>query len=166
MDHFWNSYFNEFFHHFFRAEFQKLYNRIIFAKRLPHEKHLARIKNADLFLDTIPYNAHTTASDALWGEVPVLTLSGKSFASRVGSSILTAVGLTELIAPNIKKYESIALNLAKSPNKLSSLKQKLRKNFSTKPLFNTKLYTKNLENKYEKIWKDHQKKLSSDANIS
>ena len=132
-------------------------DRIIFAKRLPHEKHLARIKNADLFLDTIPYNAHTTASDALWVEVPVLTLSGKSFASRVGSSILTAAGLTELIAPNIKKYESIALNLAKSPNKLSSLKQKLRKNFSTKPLFNTKLYTKNLENKYEKIWKQHKK---------
>ena len=132
-------------------------DRIIFAKRLPHEKHLARIKNADLFLDTIPYNAHTTASDALWVEGPVLTLSGKSFASRVGSSILTTIGLTELIASSIKEYESIALNLAKSPNKLSSIKQKLRKNIATKPLFDTKLYTKNLEEAYEKIWKQHKK---------
>ena len=133
-------------------------NRIIFAKRLPHEQHLARLKNADLFLDTVPYNAHTTASDALWAEVPVLTLLGKSFSSRVGASILTAIGLTEFIALNIKEYEFIALNLANSPNKLSSLKQKLRKNLLTKPLFNTKLYTKNLEKAYEKNWKQHQKK--------
>ena len=138
-------------------------NRIIFAKRLPHEQHLSRLKNADLFLDTIPYNAHTTASDALWAEVPILTLPGKSFGSRVGSSILTAIGLTELIAPSIKEYESIALNLAKSPDKLSSLKQKLRKNIVAKPLFNTKLYTKNLEKAYEKIWKQHKKNITDDT---
>ena len=131
--------------------------RIIFAKKLPHNQHLARIHNADLFLDTTPYNAHTTASDALWAGIPVLTIIGKSFAARVGASILAAIGLQELITSNLKDYERMSLEIANHPKKLQSLKEKIKKNKMIKPLFNTSLYTNNLEKAYEEIWKHYKK---------
>ena len=131
--------------------------RIIFAKKLPHNRHLARIHNADLFLDTTPYNAHTTASDALWAGIPVLTIIGRSFAARVGASILNAISLPELITSSFKEYEKTAIKIANSPKKLNSLKEKIKKNKLDKPLFNTGLYTNNLEKAYEEIWKDYKK---------
>ena len=131
--------------------------RIIFADKLPHHQHLARIKNADLILDTFPYNAHTTASDALWSCVPFISLRGESFASRVGSSILTSIKMTELITTNLKDYEMLALKVAKSPKKLKYLKKKVRKNIKKTPLFNTALYTINLEKAYKKILKQDVK---------
>ena len=124
-------------------------NRLIFAKRMPHSDHLARYRLADLFLDTFPYGAHTTASDALWAGVPVLTRSGQSFASRVASSLLHAVGLPELITHNAKEYESMAIELANDPDRLKSLKTKLAQNRTTHPLFNTALFTKHIESAYQ-----------------
>ena len=116
--------------------------RIIFAKRLILQEHLARHKVANLFLDTFPYGAHTTCSDALWAGLPVLTRIGQSFASRVSASLLNAIDLPELIANTEKEYENLAIELAINPNKLKKIKDKLKKNRLTKPLFDVKLYTK------------------------
>ena len=124
-------------------------NRIVFADRLPQDEHLARHKLADLFIDTFNYNAHTTASDALWAGLPVVTKLGKGFSARVAGSLLNAIGLTELITVNKEHYESLILDLAKNPNKLIKIKEKLNKNRLLEPLFNTEEYTKNLENGYK-----------------
>ncbi len=97
--------------------------RLVFAERMPLAEHLARHRLADLFLDTNPYNAHTTASDALWAGLPVLTLIGDTFAGRVGASLLNAVGLPELITPTPKAYEDLAVELALRPQKLAGLKR-------------------------------------------
>ena len=110
-------------------------DRLVFAKRLPLPEHLARHHQADLFLDTFPCNAHTTTSDALWAGLPVLTLMGQSFASRVAASLLNAVGLSELITSNQEEYESLAIELAMNPNKLADIKLKLANNRMTTPLF-------------------------------
>ncbi len=132
-------------------------NRIIFAKKVSNQKHLSRIKNADLFLDTFPYNGHTTACDSLFMHVPVLTIKGKSFASRVATSLLSAIGIGELATENLKEYRFSAIELAKSKPKILSYKEKLMINKSTYPLFNTKLYTKNLEKKFLEIWSKTKK---------
>ena len=134
-------------------------NRIIFAKRMPLAEHLARQKTADLFIDTFPYTAHTTCSDSLWAGLPVLTRIGESFASRVSASLLTAIGLPELITHTEKEYEDLAIELANNRNKLEEIKSKLEKNKFTKPLFNTKLFANNIESAYKKMYERYLKVL-------
>ena len=135
-------------------------DRLVFAKRLPLPEHLARHHQADLFLDTFPCNAHTTTSDALWAGLPVLTLMGQSFASRVAASLLNAVGLSELITSNQEEYESLAIELAMNPNKLADIKLKLANNRMTTPLFDTLCFTKNIEAAYIKMMERYQKGLA------
>ena len=135
-------------------------NRLIFSKTMPLlADHLARHKSADLFIDTIPYNGHTRASDALWTGLPVLALIGQSFASRVSASLLNAVGLQELITYSEKEYEDLSIELATNPTRLKEIKSKLEKNKLIKPLFNTKLFTKNIESAYTKIYEKYLKNL-------
>ena len=122
--------------------------RLVFAERLPMEEHLTRHRAADLFLDTLPYNAHTTASDALWAGLPVLTQVGTSFASRVAASLLRAIELPELITTSQEEYAALALELALDPDRLSLIKSRLQKNRLTTPLFNTKSFTQYLEEAY------------------
>ncbi len=137
-------------------------NRLIFAERMQLPEHLARHRQADLFLDTLPYNAHTTASDALWVGLPVLTSMGKSFASRVSASLLNAVGLPELITNTQEDFEAMAIELATNPKKLAELKLKLANNRLTTPLFDTPLFTKNLEAAYLQMYERYQQDLEPD----
>jgi predicted O-linked N-acetylglucosamine transferase (SPINDLY family) len=131
-------------------------NRLIFAKRMPPSEHLARHRCADLFLDTFPCNAHTTASDSLWAGLPLITLRGESFASRVASSLLSAADLPELITDTQSDYESLAIDLANDPLKLKEYKSRLLNNRLTMPIFNTQCTTKNIELAYiqmmERYW--------------
>ena len=136
--------------------------RIIFATRLKASEHLARHRLADLFLDTLPYNAHTTSSDALWCGLPVLTLLGETFPGRVSASLLNAVGLGELITYTPEEYESMAVELATDPLKLQIIRAKLVKNISKAPLFDSILFTKHLESAFEKIYERHQANLMPD----
>ena len=137
-------------------------NRIIYAKRLPVEEHLNRIKKADLFLDTLPYNAHTTASEALRMGVPVLTLIGNSFASRVAASLLNAVNIPELITYTQVEYESLAIELALNSEKLGNIKSKLINNLPTSALFDCRAYTKNLELAFDAMHQRSQSGLEPD----
>ena len=123
-------------------------SRLIFAKRVPQAEHLARYRLADLFIDTFNINAHTTASDALWAGLPVVTKLGQGFASRVAGSLLHAVGLQELVTNNKHDYKTLILKLAKNEKMLSKIKEQLAYNISSQPLFDSKLYTKHLENGY------------------
>lgn len=136
--------------------------RIIFAERMPLSEHLSRQKNADLFLDTLPYNAHTTSSDALWSGLPVLSLIGNSFVSRVAASLLNAIGLPELIVKGPKEYEELAIELATNPERLENIKLKLINQRLTAPLFDTPLFTKNLEAAYIKIYDRYRLDLPPD----
>ena len=129
-------------------------SRIIFADRVSNEEHLSRIKCADLFLDTFNYNAHTTASDALWSGVPVLTKQGESFSARVCSSLLTALSLEELIVKDCIEYEEKAIAIASSQLYLQDLKNRLTKNRTKSTLFDTKKFTENLEKIYIKLAKN------------
>lgn len=124
-------------------------NRLIFAKRMLPEDHLARHRAADLLLDTLPYNAHTTASDALWVGLPVLTRMGQSMAGRVAASLLTAVGLPELITTTAQEYEDLAVTLATDPTRLQQIKDKLARNRLTTPLFDTTLFARDIERAYK-----------------
>lgn len=126
--------------------------RIIFAKRMPIEKHLARLQLADLFLDTFPYNAHTTASDVLRVGLPVLTMIGQSFASRVASSLLRQLNLAELITENEQDYESIAIELGRNLKIFNSIKEKLNKNLKKTDLYNPKIITANIELAFERAY--------------
>ena len=119
--------------------------RLVFASRLPLPQHLARHRLADLFLDTLPSNAHTTASDALWAGLPVLTCRGDAFAGKVAASLLTAIGLPELIAETPDDYEAMALTLAREPARLAALRRKLDANRLTTSLFDTAQFTRHLE---------------------
>lgn len=125
--------------------------RLIFAEMMSHAEHLARHKLADLFIDTLPYNAHTTASDALWAGLPVLTCMGQSFASLVAASLLTAVNLDELVVGNSGAYIMTAIELSKNPEKLSYFKSKLKNNVAKSNLFNTIQFAKNIECAYLKM---------------
>jgi predicted O-linked N-acetylglucosamine transferase (SPINDLY family) len=127
-------------------------DRLIFAPRIAPEEHLARHAAADLFLDTIHYNAHTTASDALWTGLPLVTTLGDTFAGRVSASLLTAIGLEDLIAPDLAAYEALALELATHPEKLSALRQRLQRNRTTHGLFDTTRFTRNMEEVYRRMW--------------
>ena len=122
--------------------------RLIFAPRIENSEHLSRHSLADLFLDTLPYNAHTTASDALWAGVPIVTCMGEGFAGRVAGSILTAIGLPELVATTLADYESLAFNLAAHPDQLVAVRTKILRNRSEMPLFDTKSYVADLEAAY------------------
>jgi predicted O-linked N-acetylglucosamine transferase (SPINDLY family) len=123
--------------------------RLVFARPMRAlEDHLARHKLADLFLDTLPYNAHSTAADALWSGLPVLTCSGGSYASRVSASLLTALGLQDLITGSLEEYENLALALARDPARLAALKEKLNQTRVTSGLFDNKRFTRDLENAY------------------
>lgn len=126
--------------------------RLVFAPRAPHEQHLARHRLADLFLDTLPYGAHTTASDALWAGLPLLTCRGKSFAGRVAASLLEAVALPELITASLERYEALALELARNPSLLAGYRERLARNRLTQPLFDTELFCRHLEAAYETMW--------------
>jgi predicted O-linked N-acetylglucosamine transferase (SPINDLY family) len=127
-------------------------DRLVGAPRLPLASHLARHRLADLFLDTLPYNAHTTASDALWAGLPVLTCPGETFASRVAASLLHAIGLPELVTSSLADYEALALRLATDPASLAALKAKLAANRLTTPLFDAARFTRHLEAAYRRMW--------------
>lgn len=136
--------------------------RLVFAKRMSLPDHLARLRLADLVLDTMPYNAHTTANDALWVGVPLLTQIGETFAGRVAASLLNAVGLPELIAPSLQAYEDLAVLLATDGEKLAALKGKLASNLATAPLFNPQLFARHLEMAYTAMYDRHQENLLPD----
>ena len=136
-----------------RREAGSLADRLIFAPRVPLEQHLSRYGAADLFLDTLPYNAHTTGSDALWMGCPMVTFQGESFAARVGASLLYAVGLPELVTNSLDQYESLAIDLLKNPDRLTGLRQRLEQGRDTAPLFHTPAFTKAMESAYETMWR-------------
>ena len=129
-------------------------SRIIFADMLCNEDHLSRIKCADLFLDTFNFNAHTTASDALWSGVPVITKQGKSFPARVCSSLLTSLGLEELIVQDNEEYEEKAYHIATNRKYLEDLRYRLKQSKTTSTLFDTKRFTENLEEIFLKLVKN------------
>ncbi len=122
--------------------------RLIFAPRMDFADHLARHRQADLFLDTLPYNAHTTASDALWAGLPLLTCLGTTFAGRVAGSLLKAAGLDALVTHSLEEYEALAFKLAHDPARLASLKATLACNRNTFPLFNTARAARHIEQAY------------------
>lgn len=123
--------------------------RLVFAERMRFPGHLARHSHADLFLDTLPYNAHTTASDALWAGLPVLTCQGNAFAGRVAASLLRAVGLPELVTYSLQEYEDLAVRLATCPAMLADIRQRLVYNRLRTPLFDIASYSRDLERAYQ-----------------
>ena len=136
--------------------------RLVFAERLSPSEHLARHQLADLFIDTLPYNAHTTCSDSLWAGLPVLTLKGNTFPGRVSASLLNAIGLDELITHTEEGYESLAIELASDQEKLKRIRATLASNFSSKPLFNSSLFTKNLEAIFIEMHERYKEDLQPD----
>lgn len=138
-------------------------SRLIFAEKINLiEDHLERLKHADLILDTFPYNGHTTTLDCLWSGVPVLTIKGNSFPSRVASSILNTLNITELITSTQKDYVLKAVDLALNPDKLKNIKAKIVLNTKSSPLFNSSLFAKNLEHAYFLMWQRYRKDLQPD----
>jgi predicted O-linked N-acetylglucosamine transferase (SPINDLY family) len=132
--------------------------RLIFSKRIDlRPEYLARQRLADLFLDTFPYNAHSTSCDALFMGLPVLTLIGNSFQSRIGASLLYSVGISELIAKNLKEYEDLAVELATNKEKIFSIKEKLKNNVMKESQLNAKLFTQNLEKAYAEMFNNYSK---------
>jgi len=123
--------------------------RLVFAPKLPPDQHLARHHAADLFLDTLPYNAHTTCSDALYAGLPVVTCYGKAFQARVAASLLKAIDLPELVTTRPEDYEALALELANNPPLLQATREKLRRNRTTTPLYDSDRFRRNIEAAYE-----------------
>jgi predicted O-linked N-acetylglucosamine transferase (SPINDLY family) len=128
----------------------------VFSGRIEMSEHFARNRVADLFLDTFPYTAHSTACDALWSGLPVLTRMGESFASRVAGSLLSAMGLPELITHSVAEYEARALHLAQHPQELAALRQRLIANRDSGPLFNTETFARRIEAAYTLM---HQRRV-------
>lgn len=124
-------------------------SRLVFTERLSMEDHLARHRLADLFLDTFAYNAHATASDALWAGLPVLTMAGEGFAARVGASMLNTLGLPELVTTSAEEYEQLALELATSQERLDRIKTELAERRLSAPLFDSHRFTRQIEHGYE-----------------
>ncbi|MGD0958608.1 MAG: tetratricopeptide repeat protein [Methylomonas sp.] len=138
--------------------------RLIFAPFMARQdEHLARLKLADLFLDTMPYNAHATASDALWSGLPLLTCLGDTYAGRVSASVLTAMGLPELITASREQYAEQAIELARNPEKLADIKGKLAQNRLKTPLFDTQLYTTHIEAAYTQMYQRYLAGLQPDV---
>jgi predicted O-linked N-acetylglucosamine transferase (SPINDLY family) len=133
--------------------------RIIFCKKVSISENLNRYRLADLFLDTFPCSAHTTANDVLWAGTPLLTLAGESFASRVAASLLSSINMGELITYSEKEYEDLAVNLSNDNKKILEIKQRLTKEKGETTLFNSQLYTKNIELAYLEIWNNFTKSL-------
>jgi predicted O-linked N-acetylglucosamine transferase (SPINDLY family) len=131
-------------------------DRLVFASRLPYSQHLGRLKLADLFLDTLPFNAGTTASDALWAGLPLLTCAGETFAARMGGSLLRAAGLPELITTNLEQYEARAQHLAVHESELRALRQRLEQHRPDSPLFGTDRFRRRLESAFLRIWSTHE----------
>jgi predicted O-linked N-acetylglucosamine transferase (SPINDLY family) len=129
--------------------------RLIFAPRCELPAHLARQRLADLFLDTLPVNAHTTASDALWAGLPIVTCLGDAFASRVAASLLHAVGLPELVAEDLAGYEALALELATTPERLADIRARLARHRTEQPLFDTARFRGHLETAYQTMYERH-----------
>ena len=129
--------------------------RIAFAPHVPADEHLARHRLADLYLDTLPYNAHTAASDALWAGLPVLTCLGSAFAGRVAASLLNAVGLPELVTRSLDEYEGLALRIAHDSELRTALKSKLSAHRTTRPLFDTLEMTRHMEKAFNEMWRRH-----------
>jgi predicted O-linked N-acetylglucosamine transferase (SPINDLY family) len=121
----------------------------VFAPPLKFAPHLARLALADLFLDGLPYNAHTTASDALWAGVPLVTQKGSTFPGRVAASLLHAIGLPELVSEDERDFEVLAVKLARDTDMLHSVRRTLRRNRSAMPLFDTSRFTRQIESAYE-----------------
>ena len=138
-------------------------NRLVFATNMPLEDHLARYRLADLMLDTLPYNAGTTASHALWAGLPVLTCMGKLFVGRMAASLLGAIDLPELITTSLEEYEAKAIELASNPDKLREIKDKIGRNRQTTPLFDTKLFTRHIEAAYVAMYDRYQGELPPDV---
>ena len=139
-------------------------DRLVFAQRVPRvEDHLARYRVADLFLDTHPYNAHSTAADALLAGLPVLTCSGQSFPSRVAGSLLQAAGLPELVTHTVADYEQLALALARDPDRLAALKARLMERQRDSALFDVDAFTRHLETAYLAMWRQSQLGGARDA---
>jgi predicted O-linked N-acetylglucosamine transferase (SPINDLY family) len=132
-------------------------SRLIFAPRVAVEDHLARHALADLFLDTLPYNAHTTASDALWMGLPLVTCTGDTFASRVAASLLVTMGLPDLVTASLSEYGDLARNLARDPEKLAGIRTRLAGNRENSPLFDVARFTRHLEAAYATIWDRHKR---------
>ncbi len=130
-------------------------DRLIFAEKMPKDQYLARCRLADLALDTRICGGHTTTSDALWAEVPVVTMLGAHFASRVSASLLNAVGLPELITHDLEDYEALAFRLSQNPDELDDLKAKLAHNRLSEPLFDTPRFVGNLESAYRRMWDNY-----------
>jgi protein O-GlcNAc transferase len=137
--------------------------RLVFAPRKPLAEHIARLRLGDLFLDTLPYNAHTSASDALWAGLPVLTCPGNTFAGRVAAALLHAIGLPELVAASLAEYEELARSLARDPERLAATKLKLERNRDTEPLFDTARFTRDLEAAYRVMWERQQAGLPASS---
>jgi len=129
--------------------------RLVFAPRVEVGEHVARNAAADLFLDTYPYGAHTTANDALLAGLPVLTCAGETMVSRIAGSQLEAIGLPELVAENFEQYEARALELASRPELLRSYRARLAANRATHPLFDMARYARDFEDAMERLWSDH-----------
>jgi predicted O-linked N-acetylglucosamine transferase (SPINDLY family) len=131
--------------------------RLVFAAHERPDRHLARIALADLVLDSLPYGAHTTSSDALWAGVPVLTLLGATFAGRVAASLLSAIGIPELITQSAEEYQTLACELAQNRDFYATFRSRLARNRETMPLFDTNRMTRNLEAAYTIMWERHQR---------
>jgi protein O-GlcNAc transferase len=140
-------------------------DRLVFAPQLPLARHLARYRVADLFLDTFPCGGHTTASDALWVGLPVVTRLGDSFAARVAASLLTAIGLPELITSSAAQYEALAVELATDPLRLAAVRTKLDLNRPTAPLFDTPRFTRDLEQGYVLVYERYLAGLAPEDTI-
>jgi predicted O-linked N-acetylglucosamine transferase (SPINDLY family) len=134
--------------------------RLVFGKFLRHEDYMARLRAMDLFLDTLPYNAGTTASDALWAGLPVLTCAGRSFASRMAASLLNAVGLPELVTFTLEHYEDTAVQLAENPELMRKIKLTLAENRLSTALFDTRLFARNWELAFTRVHERHRAGLA------
>jgi predicted O-linked N-acetylglucosamine transferase (SPINDLY family) len=129
--------------------------RLVFAARLPTDEYLSRYRSADLFLDTAPYNAGTTASDALWAGLPVLTCMGETFCGRMAASLLQAVGLPELITSSTAQYEELAVTLATDPQRMAAVKRALEQNLTSAPLFDSRRHVAAIETAYIRMHERH-----------
>jgi predicted O-linked N-acetylglucosamine transferase (SPINDLY family) len=137
-------------------------DRLIFGGSLPHDEYLARYRHADLFLDTTPFNAGTTASDALWAGLPLITVSGEGFASRMAASLLHAIDLPELVTDTHHAYEALAVELAGNPVRMTEIRQRLAANRTVKPLFDTPLFARHIEAAYTEMHARHLQDLPPD----
>jgi len=126
--------------------------RLVFAPRLPLPEHLARHRLADLFLDTLPFNAHTTPSDALWAGLPIVTCPGTTFASRVAGSLLHAIGMPDLVVGSLQDYETLALRIARDRDLRAALRARLERNRRTSALFDSARLARNIETAYRRMW--------------